>query len=107
MSHRERIDYNLALKLQYDRIITILDDPFEKFDQIEIDSLLTHGIRLVLQYNFNKYAKVRLFKSRFICEIKRKITNKLYEKSCLIVQSYNDTEKTTLLTQAPTIQQCS
>ena len=60
-----------------------------------------------VQYNSNKHTGISLFKSRLVCEIKGKATDKLYEKSRLVVQSYNDIEKTALLTQAPTIQQCS
>ena len=35
------------------------------------------------------------------------MTDKLYEKSCLVVQGYNDIEKMALLTQALIIQWCS
>lgn len=60
---------------------------------------------LSLQYDSNKHTEVRLFKSRLVREIKRKITNKSYKKPCLVVQGYNNIKKTTLLTQAPRIQQ--
>ena len=42
--------------------------------------------------------------SRFVHEINRKATDKLYKKSNLVVQGYNDTKKTGFLTQVPTIQ---
>ncbi len=104
MSHRARADYKLALKLRYKGVISTPDVPFKQSDQTEIESLLANGMLLPLQYNSNKYAEVYLFKSRLICEIKRKTTNKSYEKSRLMVQSYNDTKKMALLTQVPTIQ---
>lgn len=57
----------------------------------------------LLQYNSNKHAGICLFKSRLICEIKEKITDKLYKKSRLVIQDYNNIKKMALLTQAPTI----
>ncbi len=107
MSHRERADYQLALKLGYEGVITTPGDPFEQSDQTKIEFLLANSVLLPLQYDSNKHAKVRLFKFRLVREIKRKTTNKPYEKSRLVVQGYNDTEKTAFLTQAPTIQRCS
>ena len=107
ISHRKRADYKLALKVRHNGIITTPRDPFKQSDLTKIESLLANGVLQPLQYDFNKYARVSLFKSRFIRKIKRKATNKLYGKSCLVVQGYNDIEKTVLLTQTPTIQQCS
>ncbi len=69
--------------------------------------MFANDLLLPLQYDSNKYAGVCLFKSRLVRKIKGKTTNKPYKNSRLVVQSYNDTEKTALLTQAPTIQQCS
>jgi hypothetical protein len=50
---------------------------------------------------------VRIFNSRFVDEIKHPGTPQAYEKSRLVVQAYNDHEKTLVLTQAPTIQRMS
>jgi hypothetical protein len=50
---------------------------------------------------------VRIFNSRFVDEIKHSDTPQAYEKSRLIVQAYNDHEKTLMLTQASTIQRMS
>ncbi len=107
MSDREHADYKLALKLRYEGVIITPGDPFEPSDQTMIESLLANGVLLPLQYDSNQHAGVCLFKSRLVCEIKGKTTNKPYEKSRLVVQGYNDTEKTGLLTQALTIQRCS
>ncbi len=104
MSHRERADYELVLKLRYEGVITTPGDLFEQSDQIEIKTLLANGVLLPLQYDSNQHAGVCLFKSHLVHEIKGKTTNKPYEKSRLVIQGYNDTEKTALLTQAPTIQ---
>ncbi len=69
--------------------------------------MLANGVLLSLQYNFNKYAKIRLFMSHLVREINGKMTNKPYEMSRLGVQGYNYIEKTALLTQTLTIQRCS
>ncbi len=50
---------------------------------------------------------VRIFNFRFVDEIKHSDTSQTYEKSRLIVQTYNDHEKTLMLTQASTIQRMS
>jgi hypothetical protein len=50
---------------------------------------------------------VRIFNFRFVDEIKHSDTSQAYEKSRLIVQTYNDHEKTLVLTQAFTIQRMS
>ena len=47
---------------------------------------------------------VRIFNSRFVDEIKNEGTDKAFEKSRLVVQAFNDTDKDLALTQAPTIQ---
>ena len=39
----------------------------------------------------------RIFKARFVDEVKNKDTNKAYEKSRLVVQAYNDDEKSLVL----------
>jgi len=50
---------------------------------------------------------VRIFNSRFVDEIKNEGTDKAFEKSRLVVQAFNDTDKDLVLTQAPTIQRVS
>ena len=47
---------------------------------------------------------IHIFKSRFVNEIKKKSINKEYTKSRLIVQIYNNAEKTMVLIQSFTIQ---
>lgn len=50
---------------------------------------------------------IQIFKSRFVDEIKNPGTDKAFEKSRLVVQAYNDTDKTLVLTQSPIIQRVS
>ncbi len=50
---------------------------------------------------------VRIFNFRFVDEIKHSDTSQTYEKSRLMIQAYNDHEKTLVLTQAFTIQRMS
>ncbi len=50
---------------------------------------------------------VRIFNSRFVDEIKHSNISQAYEKSRLVIQIYNDHEKTLMLTQAFIIQRMS
>ena len=47
---------------------------------------------------------MRIFNSRFVNEVKNADTESAFEKSRLIVQTYNDSTKHFVLTQSPTIQ---
>ena len=53
---------------------------------------------------FDVLHEVRIFNSRFVDEIKNIGTIDAYEKSRLVVQTYNDDNKAEMLTQTPTIQ---
>ena len=103
ISYREQADNELALQLRHEGIITTPGDLFEQSDLTEIKSLLANGVLQPMQYDSNKYGGINLFKSRLVREIKGKVTDKPYEKYRLVIQGYNDTEKTALLTQAPAI----
>lgn len=46
---------------------------------------------------------IRVFNSRFLDEIKNAGTDKAFEKSRLVEQSYNDFNKVLVLTQSPSI----
>jgi hypothetical protein len=48
-----------------------------------------------------------LFNSQFVDEVKHKRTTQTFEKSRLVIQTYNDTRKEVVLTQLLTIQQIS
>lgn len=72
ISYEKRTDYKLAFKLRNDKIITIIGDLFEQSNLIKIEFLLANSVLEYLQYDFNKYAGVSLFKSHFIRKIKVK-----------------------------------
>jgi hypothetical protein len=74
--------------------------------QKEINGLLEKGVfRIIPAASIPSNA--RLFNSRFVDEVKHQGTPQAYEKSRLVVQAYNDQEKTLVLTQSPTIQRVS
>ena len=55
----------------------------------------------------NVFVNARIFNFQFVDEIKHSGTDKAFEKSRLIVQTYNDMKKNLVLTQTPTIQRIS
>ncbi|KAM4059821.1 polyprotein [Hirsutella rhossiliensis] len=81
-------DASSFLKLRSDGIITSPGDPFEESDNKEITDLVGRGV-----FQFERYDQMI-----------KGINTKPYEKSRLVIQGHNDFEKTTLLTQSPTIQ---
>ncbi|KAM4061611.1 reverse transcriptase (RNA-dependent DNA polymerase) [Hirsutella rhossiliensis] len=103
---KEEDAYQLAIKLRDEGIITTPGTPFEESDSTEIDDLLVRGVFSFERYNEAKHGNHHIFRSRMVREVKGKET-KPYEKSRLVVQGHNDQEKTTLLTQSPTIQRVS
>jgi hypothetical protein len=84
----------------------IPDNPFAEARRKEINGLLERDV-------FEAANKkdippgTRIFTLRFVEEIKDRGTDKAFEKSRLVVQAYNDADKTTVLTESPTIQRCS
>jgi hypothetical protein len=80
--------------------------PFADSRRKEVNGLLENGVfELVNTADIPPGA--RIFGSRFVDEVKNKGTEKAFEKSRLVVQGYGDTEKSTVLTQSPTIQRVS
>jgi Reverse transcriptase (RNA-dependent DNA polymerase) len=80
--------------------------PFVESRRKEINGLLERGVFEIV----NKSSVpdgVRIFNSRFVDEVKNPGTSQAFEKSRLVVQAYNDTEKSLILTQSPTIQRAS
>ena len=47
---------------------------------------------------------IRVFNARFVNEIKNENTEKTYEKSQLIIQTYNDSKKNQIFIQSSIIQ---
>ena len=74
--------------------------------QKEISGLLEKGVFKLVQFE-DIPAGARVFNSRFVDEIKNAGTEKVFEKSRLVLQAYNDINKSLVLTQSPTIQRVS
>lgn len=104
---KEKADFELAVKLRKEGVITTAGKPYEGSDLIEADTLRDRGVYRFILYDPEKHAKLRIFKSRMVREIKGKGTPQPYEKSRHVIQGYGDVEKATLLTQSPTVQRCS
>ncbi|KAM4062355.1 reverse transcriptase (RNA-dependent DNA polymerase) [Hirsutella rhossiliensis] len=98
LTQKEEDAYALSIKLRNEGIITAPGAPFEESDNIEITDLVGRD-RMI-------HGNHHIFRSRMVREVKGKDT-KPYEKSRLVVQGHGDFEKTTLLTQSPTIQRVS
>jgi hypothetical protein len=72
----------------------------------EISGLLEKGVfEIIAQQDIP--AGARVFGSRFVDNVKNEGTDKAFKKSRLVVQAYNDQQKSTVLTQSPTIQRIS
>jgi hypothetical protein len=95
-----------------DITIFIQDEPTDKTHlytnsrRSEIDGLLEKGVFTVASLG-DIPPNTRIFKARFVDEIKNKGTEKAFEKSRLVVQAYHDDGKHMVLTQSPTIQRVS
>lgn len=71
--------------------------------QKEITGLLEKSVFKIINHQSMPLLDICIFNSRFVDEIKNPGTDKSYEKSRLVIQSYNDLEKSLVLTQSPTI----
>jgi hypothetical protein len=84
----------------------IFTSTFAESRRKEINDLLKRQIfELIIISEVLK--NVRIFNFRFVDEIKHSDISQAYEKSKLVIQTYNDHEKTLVLTQAFTIQEMS
>jgi hypothetical protein len=84
----------------------VLTSTFVESRRKEINNLLKRQVFEI--FTFSEVSKnVRIFNSRFVDEIKHSDTSQAYEKSRLMIQAYNDHEKTLILTQASIIQRMS
>ena len=104
LSLRERESDELSKKLREDGIIQDGHKPFELAEKKEFDALIT-------KKTFKPVRKLprgtRVFDCRFVHDMKTDAAGKPYEKARLVVQGYRDAEKTTVLTQSPTVQRSS
>ena len=104
---KEKKDLELLLKLWQDRIITDPDLSFQVSDKKKIEGLVARGVFVFKQFNASKYSREQIFKLQIVYKVKGKTTPTLFEKSCLVIQIYNDLDKEIILTQSPTIQHAS
>ncbi|KAI9035080.1 uncharacterized protein KD926_004645 [Aspergillus affinis] len=107
ITSKERADMELSIKLRNEGIITTPGSPFEQSQSKEIEGLIAREVFNFVQYDPIKHAGVRIFILRLVNEIKGKATGTPFEKSRLVIQTYNDEGKEIILTQSPTIQRAS
>ena len=79
---------------------------YTAFRQKEISELLKKKIFKLINHA-EVFFDARIFNFRFVNEMKNAGTKKIYEKSRLMMQTYNDQIKGLVLTQSPTIQRVS
>ena len=85
-----------------DQIITS-NKSFEQSNKMKIDNLIDRDVFEFESFDSIKHENIRIFKFRLVREIKDKTINSSYEKSRLVIQSYQNDEKQTILTQFSTI----
>ncbi|KID81354.1 Ribonuclease H-like protein [Metarhizium guizhouense ARSEF 977] len=107
LTTKEQGDRDLAVLLRSKGLIITPGQPFEISGRTEIDNLIARGVFKFELYDPVKHAKLRIFDSRMVNEIKGKDTAAPYEKSRLVIRGYNDDGKAFILTQSPTIQRAS
>ena len=88
---------------QNDQQLTQTSGPFVKSRKKEINELFEKGCFEIISAS-DVFHGIRIFNSRFVDEIKNIGTIDAYEKSRLVMQTYNDDDKTEMLTQTLTIQ---
>jgi hypothetical protein len=86
--------------------VSILTSTFAESRRKEINDLLKRQVFEIITIS-EVLKNVRIFNSRFVDEIKHSDISQAYEKSRLMIQTYNDHEKTLMLTQASIIQRMS
>jgi hypothetical protein len=86
--------------------IISVDSSFTAFRQKEIVDLLEKDVFLSVNKK-NVSANIRIFNSRFVNEVKNPDTEKAFEKFRLVIQAFNDQNKTLVLTQSSIIQRIS
>ncbi len=89
-----------------DVLISILTSIFMKSRRKEINDLLKKRVFELITINAVS-RDVQIFNFRFVDEMKHSSTSDAYEKSRLVIQAYNDQDKTQILTQSSTIQRMS
>jgi hypothetical protein len=83
-----------------------IDSSFTAFKQKEIVDLLEKEMFLSVNKK-DVSANIRIFNSRFVDEVKNSGTEKAFEKFRLMIQAFNDQNKTLVLIQSSIIQRVS
>lgn len=92
ITKKEDDDFEPAIKLRNDGIITTPGTPFEASDEQEINGLVGRGVFEFRLFNEALHRGIRIFKSRLVREVKGK-TSKPYEKSRLVIKVTRITTK--------------
>ena len=87
-------------------VSTSISTPFVKSRKKEINGLFEKNCFEIVS-TFDVFHGIRIFNSRFVDEIKNIGTVDAYEKSRLVMQTYNDQNKAEMLIQTFTIQRMS
>lgn len=74
LTHKERADYETAVKLRAERKITTPGEPFQQSDQAEMNTLIAKGVIKVAEYDSSIHAG-RIFKSRMVRTVKARETD--------------------------------
>ncbi len=95
--------FAFAVVFKLDSIVHIALSQFVAFRQKEINDLIEKDVFQSISKN-DVSTDVRIFNFRFVDEIKHLDIDKAFEKSRLVVQTFNDQNKNLILTQSSIIQ---
>ncbi len=96
----------LAVAFKFDSIVHIASSQFAASRQKKINDLIEKDVFQSVNKNDVSF-DVRIFNSRFVDEIKHFDIDKAFEKSRLVMQTFNDQNKNLMLTQSSIIQRVS
>jgi hypothetical protein len=92
-----------AVVFKLDSIVHIALSQFAAFRQKEINDFIEKSVFRSVSKN-NVSSDIRIFNFRFVNEIKHLDIDKIFEKSRLVMQPFNDQNKNLILTQSSIIQ---
>ena len=102
----DEADISIFLQNDFQNDQLLQSAPFVESRKKEINDLFEKGcFEIVPTANLSR--EIRIFNSRFVDEIKNIGTANAYEKSRLMMQTYNDEKKIEMLIQTSTIQRMS
>lgn len=97
---------DLSFSFRPGRVDGVRPTQFEDSRRTELNGLLTRGVFEAVHVNTVPPA-TRKYGTRWVDEVKHAGTDKVFEKSRLVIQVYNDQGKHLILTQSSTIQRVS